>query len=92
MSIPAPALRRTTSATASPLVAPTAAGILHLGLGSFHRAHQAVYTAAALQSAGGDWGIIGVWCGLAGLIGVRLTTCAVRFAGERWALTGSALP
>ncbi|WP_447911530.1 mannitol dehydrogenase family protein [Microbacterium phyllosphaerae] len=60
MSIPAPALRRTTSATASPLVAPTAAGILHLGLGSFHRAHQAVYTAAALQSAGGDWGIIGV--------------------------------
>ena len=60
MSIPAPALRRTTSATASPLVAPTAAGILHLGLGSFHRAHQAVYTAAALQSAGGDWGIVGV--------------------------------
>lgn len=60
MSIPAPALRRTTSATASPLVAPTDAGILHLGLGSFHRAHQAVYTAAALQSAGGDWGIIGV--------------------------------
>lgn len=60
MSIPAPALRRTTSATASPVVAPTAAGILHLGLGSFHRAHQAVYTAAALQSAGGDWGIVGV--------------------------------
>lgn len=39
---------------------PERAGILHLGLGSFHRAHQAVYTSAALQAAGGDWGIIGV--------------------------------
>lgn len=36
------------------------AGVLHLGLGNFHRAHQAVYTAAALRSAGGDWGIVGV--------------------------------
>lgn len=35
-------------------------GILHLGLGNFHRAHQAVYTAAAMDSHGGDWGIIGV--------------------------------
>ncbi|MBT2484109.1 mannitol dehydrogenase family protein [Microbacterium sp. ISL-108] len=40
--------------------APERAGILHLGLGSFHRAHQAVYTAAALATSGGDWGIIGV--------------------------------
>ncbi|OZD56693.1 fructuronate reductase [Rhodococcus sp. 06-1477-1B] len=39
---------------------PDGAGILHLGLGSFHRAHQAVYTAAALRADGGDWGIIGV--------------------------------
>ncbi|CAH0225295.1 Polyol:NADP oxidoreductase [Microbacterium oxydans] len=39
---------------------PSRAGILHLGLGSFHRAHQAVYTAAAIQHAGGDWGIVGV--------------------------------
>lgn len=39
---------------------PERAGILHLGLGSFHRAHQAVYTAAALAAAGGDWGIVGV--------------------------------
>ncbi|GAA2939046.1 mannitol dehydrogenase family protein [Microbacterium luteolum] len=39
---------------------PERAGILHLGLGSFHRAHQAVYTAAALPAAGGDWGIVGV--------------------------------
>ncbi|MDN8547773.1 mannitol dehydrogenase family protein [Microbacterium sp. NM3R9] len=40
--------------------APRAAGILHLGLGSFHRAHQAVYTAAAMDAQGGDWGIVGV--------------------------------
>ncbi|MDQ0643408.1 mannitol dehydrogenase family protein [Microbacterium murale] len=60
MSLEAPVLRRATSATAEPLVSPTGSGILHLGLGSFHRAHQAVYTAAALRAAGGDWGIIGV--------------------------------
>lgn len=34
-------------------------GILHLGLGAFHRAHQAVYTDDALAAAGGDWRIIG---------------------------------
>ncbi|MDG4828171.1 mannitol dehydrogenase family protein [Solwaraspora sp. WMMD1047] len=45
-----------------PLVRPGAvpAGIVHLGLGAFHRAHQAVYTEAAIAAAGGDWGIIGV--------------------------------
>ncbi|MDP9839814.1 fructuronate reductase [Neorhizobium huautlense] len=36
------------------------AGILHIGIGAFHRAHQAVYTEEAIASAGGDWGIIGV--------------------------------
>ncbi|MGU3646277.1 mannitol dehydrogenase family protein [Microbacterium sp. C23T] len=41
--------------------APRSAGILHLGLGNFHRAHQAVYTAAALAAGSGDdWGIVGV--------------------------------
>lgn len=40
--------------------APSAAGILHLGLGNFHRAHQAVYTAAALSAGGDEWGIVGV--------------------------------
>ncbi len=35
-------------------------GIVHLGLGAFHRAHQAVYTDAAIGVAGGDWGILGV--------------------------------
>ncbi len=37
-----------------------APGIVHLGLGNFHRAHQAVYTDAAVAANGGDWGIIGV--------------------------------
>ena len=37
-----------------------APGIVHLGLGIFHRAHQAVYTDAAISAHGGDWGIIGV--------------------------------
>ena len=36
------------------------AGIVHLGLGAFHRAHQAVYTEEAIAAAGGDWGIVGV--------------------------------
>lgn len=35
-------------------------GIVHLGAGAFHRAHQADYTDAALAAGGGDWRIIGV--------------------------------
>ncbi len=35
-------------------------GIVHLGIGAFHRAHQAVYTAEALERDPGDWGILGV--------------------------------
>ena len=35
-------------------------GIVHLGIGAFHRAHQAIYTDDALASAGGRWGICGV--------------------------------
>jgi fructuronate reductase len=34
-------------------------GIVHLGIGAFHRAHQADYTDAALGAAGGDWRIVG---------------------------------
>jgi len=40
--------------------APAAPGIVHLGLGQFHRAHAAVYTALAMAAEPGDWGIIGV--------------------------------
>lgn len=35
-------------------------GIVHLGLGNFHRAHQAVHTAMALEAEDGPWGILGV--------------------------------
>lgn len=37
-----------------------AIGIVHIGVGSFHRAHQAIYTEEAMLAAGGDWGICGV--------------------------------
>ncbi|GAA2178728.1 mannitol dehydrogenase family protein [Brooklawnia cerclae] len=40
--------------------APDATGIVHLGLGQFHRAHAAVNTALAMADKGGDWGIVGV--------------------------------
>ncbi len=43
-----------------PARAPERTGIVHLGLGSFHRAHQALYTARALELEGGPWGIAGV--------------------------------
>lgn len=37
-----------------------AAGIVHIGIGAFHRAHQAVYTDDAMNAGDRDWGIIGV--------------------------------
>jgi fructuronate reductase len=39
----------------------SAVGVVHLGIGAFHRAHQAVYTEdAALATGELDWGICGV--------------------------------
>ncbi|MBB5870303.1 fructuronate reductase [Allocatelliglobosispora scoriae] len=35
-------------------------GMVHLGVGAFHRAHQAVFTEAAIAASGGDWGTVGV--------------------------------
>jgi fructuronate reductase len=35
-------------------------GIVHLGLGAFHRAHQAVFTENAILAEWGDWGVTGV--------------------------------
>ena len=43
-----------------PRTRPHEAGIVHLGLGNFHRAHQAVYTARALDLEDGPWGTVGV--------------------------------
>jgi fructuronate reductase len=47
---------------ARPLLLPGSVptGIVHLGVGAFHRAHQAVYTEQAVARAGGDWGIVAV--------------------------------
>jgi fructuronate reductase len=35
-------------------------GIVHLGVGAFHRAHQAAYVDACLADGETDWGIVGV--------------------------------
>ena len=39
---------------------PQRSAIVHLGLGAFHRAHQAVYTDDAMAAGERDWGITGV--------------------------------
>ena len=41
-------------------VATLQCGIVHLGVGAFHRAHQAFYTEQAIRHGGGNWGIVGV--------------------------------
>ena len=40
--------------------APAQTGIIHFGIGNFHRAHAAVNTAYALAAEPGDWGILGI--------------------------------
>ena len=40
--------------------APDRTGIIHFGLGNFHRAHAAVNTALAMAAEPGDWGIVGI--------------------------------
>jgi putative MATE family efflux protein len=52
----------------------------------------AVYIPVALLALANDWGILGVWLGLVGLIAVRLVTCGARFATDHWAKVGVALP
>jgi len=49
----------------------------------------AVYVPIALLALTQDWGILGIWVGLAALIVVRLLTCGGRFLGRRWVLTGA---
>jgi len=48
-----------------------------------------VFVPIALLSLALDWGIVGVWVGLVALIATRLGTCAWRFMGRRWAVTGA---
>ena len=48
---------------------PSATGIVHIGLGPFHRAHQAVYTEDAMAASGDPgWGILGVNLRSAGVV------------------------
>jgi MATE family, multidrug efflux pump len=49
----------------------------------------AVYIPVALLALDQGWGIMGVWLGLAGLIGTRALTNGLRFLGSRWVLTGA---
>ena len=51
------ALGRLPAAVARPAYEPAAVGIVHLGVGAFHRAHQATYTEDALIEAPGPWAI-----------------------------------
>ncbi|MBO3083221.1 mannitol dehydrogenase family protein [Cellulomonas fengjieae] len=69
MSAGTPRLSRTTLAASRPRgvqlpavdPADLRVGLVHLGLGAFHRAHQAVYTEDAAAAAGETrWGILGV--------------------------------
>src|SRR5512138_1667691 len=57
-------------AGSAPADRPSRPGIVHIGLGAFHRAHQAVYTEQAVAAAGGDWGIVAVAPRSADLVGV----------------------
>ncbi|MCP2325791.1 fructuronate reductase [Hamadaea flava] len=47
----------TIPAEARPTIDTPGVGIVHLGVGAFHRAHQAVYTEDAIAAGGGDWAI-----------------------------------
>lgn len=88
-SLPANVQRPATSVTGAGI------GIVHLGIGAFHRAHQAVYADDAMALAGGDWGICGVslksptvrdqLAPQDGLYSVR----TVSRAGDAWRVVGS---
>lgn len=72
-------------------------GIVHLGIGAFHRAHEALYTDAALAAGDKEWGIIG-----AGLVSATMSEALTPQnglyamaisdpAGERYQVVGSVL-
>jgi putative MATE family efflux protein len=49
-----------------------------------------VFVPISLAALEYDWGVVGVWCGLLGLMIARLATMGVRFASLRWAVPGEA--
>ncbi|MCM2973270.1 mannitol dehydrogenase family protein [Larsenimonas suaedae] len=56
------------------------AGIVHLGLGAFHRAHQAVYLERLMaRHGGGDWGIISANIRSNKALVDQLTNCGHRY-------------
>jgi Na+-driven multidrug efflux pump len=55
----------------------------------FWLAASAVFVPIALLALHFHWGIVGIWIGLDVLIAGRLALLGVRFAGKRWAVTGS---
>lgn len=57
--------------------------------GSMVVAGPLVYMPVALASLAFDWGIVGVWCGLVGLMLARLVLLGGRWLGGRWAVTGA---
>ncbi|MBY0613073.1 MAG: mannitol dehydrogenase family protein [Beijerinckiaceae bacterium] len=73
------------------------AGIVHLGVGAFHRAHQACYTEAALDAGDLRWGCIGASLRSADTRDALaaqdwLYTVAIRGSdGERYAVNGGLL-
>ena len=55
------ALDRVPASVRRPSAVVPQVGIVHLGIGAFHRAHQAVFTEDAAAAIGSDeWGIAGV--------------------------------
>ena len=47
-----------------------------------------VFVPVSLLSLHFGWGLVGVWCGITGLIVARLALLGARFAGRRWAVVG----
>jgi fructuronate reductase len=71
-----------------------AVGMAHLGVGAFHRAHQAVFTDDAIEAAGGDWGIVGISLrrpDAAAALGPQdgLYTLEIRTAEPTWRIVGA---
>jgi len=71
-----------------------AVGMAHLGVGAFHRAHQAVFTEHAIEAAGGDWGIVGLSLrrpDAAAALNPQdgLFTLEIRAAEPRWRIVGA---
>ncbi|MDO8249770.1 MAG: mannitol dehydrogenase family protein [Rhodoferax sp.] len=72
-------------------------GVVHLGLGAFHRAHQAMVFDALIERGDPRWGVLGVamrTTGLADALAAQDGLYAVQIGsreGQRWQVVGSVL-